>query len=75
MRLFRGRRLDVVREPGLRRSVSYLALSNAQVLTSPSKIPVPSVATLGATYHNLSFSLVSCSALVISSGLRSDSIS
>lgn len=40
-------------------------------LTRPSKIPVPSVATLGATYHSLSLSLVNWSWLVTSSGLRS----
>lgn len=44
-------------------------------LTSPSKIPVPSVATLGATYHSLSFNLVSCRALITSSGLRSKLVS
>lgn len=64
------RSLDVVGEPGLP-SISNVFTEKEQELTRPSKMPVPSVATLGATYHSLSFSLESCSALVTSSGLKS----
>lgn len=63
--LFLRLRLDVVGEPCLRKlSVRWLSIADegAFKLTRPSKIPVPSVATLGATYHSLSFNLVSCSA-------------
>lgn len=48
--------------------------SEENKLTRPSKIPVPSVATLGATYHSLSLSLVSWSCWVTSSGLKSGAI-
>jgi hypothetical protein len=37
-------------------------------LTNPSKIPPPSVATLGKTFHGRSESELSLSSLVISSG-------
>lgn len=73
-RLFLRWGLDVVGEPGLGSSQYQMQTqsmpSSQGVLTRPSKIPVPSVATLGATYHSLSFNLVSCSALIISSGSR-----
>lgn len=81
--LFRGLGLDVVGEPGLESGeiagqgfvlVFVRSKQGQLVLTRPSKIPVPSVATLGATYHSLSLSLVSWSVLVISSGLRSRTV-
>lgn len=80
--LFRRLGLDVVREPCLGSGAVRVSHCFGPIkqgnrseekwkLTRPSKIPVPSVATLGATYHSLSFSLVNWSCWVISSGLKS----
>ena len=57
---------DVVGEPRLesgavRVSACLDSVKGEETPTSPSKIPVPSVATLGATYHSLSFNLVNWS--------------